>query len=286
MMLNVMETYYDLRETMDDAAAKKIAGYLGKVYDEVRDTVKTSDFHELTETVGELADAQKRTDNHVEELANAVEGLADAQKRTETRMEELADAQKRTETRMEELADAQKRTDASMKEMADAQKRTDASMKEMAEGQKLMQEALRDLAGAHKSLAQQVGGLSNTLGGDLEDIAYSMLCHFLPHEFGWKVGELTRVWKDWGGKELDEIDIFAQAIDPKRPDIPIWIVGEAKHNLTMKEVKHFIRQVGRARRHLEGEVFPLCFCYRARPDVQQKAQEADIRILFSYGKMI
>jgi predicted transcriptional regulator len=243
-MINVRDMYYDLRETMDDAAAKKIAGYLGKVYDEVQSTVKASDFQELKEIVGELADAQKRT---------------------ETCVEELAEAQKRTETRMDELADAQKRTEEAVLALVESQK------------------GLQD---AQKKLSQQVGGLSDTIGGDIEDISYSMLCHFLPDEFGWQVGDFARVWRDWGGKELDQIDIFAKAADPDRPDVPIWVVGEAKYNLTMKELNHFIQLVARAREYLDGEVFPLCFCYRARPAVQQKAGEAGIRILFSYGKML
>ncbi len=155
-MLNVMEMYYDLKETMDDAAAKKIATYLGKVYDEVRHTVKSSDFNELKEIVRDLAEAQKHT---------------------ETRMEELAEAQQRTEIRVGELAEAQK-------ELAKAQKLTEIRVEELAEAQTRTEEAIQDLAGAHKSLARQVGGLSNMIGGDIEDVAYSLLFHFLPKEFG------------------------------------------------------------------------------------------------------
>ncbi len=180
-------------------------------------------------------------------------------------MKDLAEAQNRTETRVEELAEAQK-------ELAEAQKRTEKAMGE--------------LAVAHKSLAQQMGGLSNILGGDLEDIAHSLLFHFLPDQFGWQIGQFEHVWKDWGGKTPDEIDIFARATDSKPPNVPIWIVGEAKYNLTIQELKHFMKLIERARQYLEGEVFPLCFCYRARPEVQQLAKETGIRILFSYGKMI
>jgi len=63
-------------------------------------------------------------------------------------------------------------------------------------------------------------------------------------------------------------------------------VGEAKHNLTSREVQRFIRQVERARRHLMGEVFPVCFCYRARPEVQKLVREAGLRLVFSYGKLV
>ena len=74
-------------------------GQLGEwVYDT---TARREDFVELKQVVHSLADAIKRTQEHVEELAQA-------QKRTEERVEELAQAQKRTEERVEELAIAMK----------------------------------------------------------------------------------------------------------------------------------------------------------------------------------
>jgi hypothetical protein len=63
-------------------------------------------------------------------------------------------------------------------------------------------------------------------------------------------------------------------------------VGEAKHNLTAGEVKKFTKQLERARQHLSGEIFPVCFCYRARPEVQQMIADAGIRLAFSYGKLV
>ena len=41
-----------------------------------------------------------------------------------------------------------------------------------------------------------------------------------------------------------------------------------------------------ARRHLVGEVFAVCFCYRARPEVQQRVRDAGIHLVFSYGKLV
>jgi len=38
--------------------------------------------------------------------------------------------------------------------------------------------------------------------------------------------------------------------------------------------------------HLEGELFPVCFCYRARPEVQQRIRDAGLRLVFSYGKLV
>ena len=163
-----------------------------------------------------------------------------------------------------ELAEAQRRTTEEIKELVAAQVRTEAGI---------------------DRLRKQVGGLSETVGGDIEDIAYIVLHDVLKREFGWQVGVLEREWLTWDG-EPEEVNVFGQATDPARPGQVIWIVGEAKHNLTRKEVDRFARQVERARRHLVGEIFPVCFCYRARPEVQQQVRDAGIRLVFSYGKLV
>jgi hypothetical protein len=62
-------------------------------------------------------------------------------------------------------------------------------------------------------------------------------------------------------------------------------VGEAKHNFTLKEARKFAHRVEQARRHLEGTVFPVCFCYRARPEVQDFILDKEFALVFSYGRM-
>lgn len=123
------------------------------------------------------------------------------------------------------------------------------------------------------------------MGGDIEDIAYIVLYNVLKRELGWQVSELHRSWQRWD-TEPEEVNIFGTATDPARPETTIWIVGEAKPNLTLKEVEDFIKQVERARQHLVGEIFPVCFCYRARPEVEQILRDTGIRLVFSYGKLI
>ena len=195
--------------------------------------------------------------NDFNELKELVRDLGTTQKRTELRVEELATAQQRTELRVEELATAQLRTE----------------------------EVVQRLDRSLQKLSRQVGGLSDRLGGDLEDVAYIVVHDLLAREYGWKVQPLARSWQKWNGAR-EEIDLFGQVHDPMRPDLSIWIVGEVKFNLTVKEVERFTRKVARARQHIEGEVFPLCFCYRARPEVQQAVQAAGMRLVFSYGRMI
>ena len=94
---------------------------------------------------------------------------------------------------------------------------------------------------------------------------------------------LERTWQQWNGAP-EEINIFGHATDPAQPRRRIWIVGEAKHNLTLREVEQFAQQVERGRRHLVGEVYAVCFSYRARPEVRARLKELGIPLVFSYGR--
>ena len=74
--------------------------------------VRREDFDKLQNTVAQLAEAQKRTEQRVAELAEAQRRSDAHLTRLEIAVVELAEAQKRTEQRVEELAEAQKRTAA------------------------------------------------------------------------------------------------------------------------------------------------------------------------------
>ena len=202
---------------------------------------------------------------------------------SEVRIDRLEDALSR-------LAQAQAHTDESMRRLAVAQERTEERVGRLEEAMAALLEGQRQLAAAQgrteaalQQLARQVGGLSETVGGDIEDIAYIVLYDVLKREFGWEVGVLERPWQRWNGR-VEAIDVFGRATDPARPARVIWIVGEAKHNLTLREVERFARQVKRARQHLVGEVYAVCFSYRARPEVRARLQELGIPLLFSYGR--
>lgn len=177
------------------------------------------------------------------------------------------------------------RLDATVERLVEAQRGTEERLKELAVMQRQTSVAVSELTEGLDRLRKQVGGLSESLGGDIAYIAYIVLHDVLNREFGWEVGVLERSWETWDG-EPEEVSVFGVAADPARPEKTIWIVGEAKHNLTTKEVQKFVRQVDRARRHLVGEVFPVCFCYRARPEVQRLVGEAGLRLVFSYGKLV
>ncbi len=132
-------------------------------------------FQKVWKTIGELAEAQKRTEIRLNELAEAqkkteqrldsltekVEALAEAQKRTEIKINELAEAQKRTEQRLdsltekvEALAEAQKKTEIRLNELAEAQKKTEIRLNELAEAQKKTEQRLDSLTEKVEALAE------------------------------------------------------------------------------------------------------------------------------------
>ena len=289
------------------------------IYDSYNDLVRRDDFSDLKVIVREIAETQQRTDQHLVEIAETQQrtdqhlvDLAAAQQRTEQRVEELgeaqqrtAEAQQRTEQRVGDLAEAQQRTAEAQQRTeqrvgdlaeaqqrtAEAQQRTEQRVGDLAEAQQRTAEAQQRTAEAQQRteyavqhLAREVGGLSNRMGGDLEDVAAIVIEDALTRELGWQVDELSRVWQTRDGAE-EEIDVFGKAHDPSRPETSLWIVGEVKFNLTLRDVERFSKVLERAAAHLDGEIVPVCFCYRIRPVVQEKVLEDGYRLVLSSGRM-
>jgi len=104
---------------------------------ELRRVLLSSELLELPKLVREIAAIQRRHSELLEqhsreigELRALVAQLAEAQRRTEQRVEELAEAQRRTEQRVEELAEAQRRNE---EQLASFRAETDARFRELAE---------------------------------------------------------------------------------------------------------------------------------------------------------
>ncbi len=303
----------ELEKVFDARTAQTLLGVLDKVAEQMHQAgVNREDFSELkrvmlrlSEAVEKLVEAQARSEarlSGVEERLTGVEGRMDRGEsrmdRVEAAIERLTEAQARSEERLsrvearlsgveERLSGVEGRMDrveAAIERLTEAQARSEARLERLEISSAEHRQATDRLEKSIDQLRQQVGGLSETVGGDIEDIAYIVLHDVLRREFGWQVGPLERTWQHWG-VEAEEVDVFGTATDPAQPGRTIWIVGEAKHNLTMREVERFSKQVERARRYLQGEVFAVCFCYRARPEVQERIRAAGLRLVFSYGKL-
>ncbi|MDR7923077.1 hypothetical protein RHK62_12885, partial [Thermosynechococcus sp. HY213] len=145
-----------LRTAFSPEQAHLLAEVIREAYD---DLVKAKDFNELKAIVADLAQAQKRTEERVDQLTLTVAELAQAQKRTEERVDQLT-------LTVAELAQAQKRTEERVDQLAAAQERTERAVKQ---------------------LARQVGGLSEALGGSLEDLALEVVPEILEYRWGMEI---------------------------------------------------------------------------------------------------
>ncbi|MGC8658413.1 MAG: hypothetical protein ACP5U1_05005 [Desulfomonilaceae bacterium] len=307
-MLNTLKIFNELKQTMDPAAAEKIVDVIGSIYDELKNSVTKSEFNELKVVVGELAEAQKKTEFRLGKLTERVEELAEAQKRTETRVEELVEAQKRTEIRLEELAEAQKRTEARVDELAEAQKRTEIRMEELAEAQKVTEVKLaqltvrmdeltanvsrlelkvEDLVGEMKqvkidvkSMRQEIGGISHAVGYGLEDSSYLKLPPVLKRDHSIVMkGPLKRGFLEAGPNKYIEINIWGHG---ERDGKSIEIVGEAKTQLKKRDIDKFLQTLKALEPHISRTIFPLCVTYHTSPAIEQYSKDKGINLYFTY----
>lgn len=258
-----MATIPQIRSRLLEVFPEKQADVLAHVVIEAHDDLVTqADLHKLT---GVVAD-----------LAGAVTDLADAQKRTEVRVEELADAQKRTDRHLQELADAQKRTDRHLQDLADAQKRTDLHLGELADAQKGTEFAVANLA-------RQVGGLSNALGGSLEDFARDLVPEIL--EKHWRLdvasAEPEEIETHRGHHEIDLV--VRGTIDSR----PVMVVCEVKAAVSTTEVARFMKVIERLRAaRSDQDIRALFFGYRADRKAREEIMKAGAAMVFTRGVII
>jgi|Deesub1362A_J573_1020465.scaffolds.fasta_scaffold00396_14 predicted transcriptional regulator len=314
-MIDTLQIYEDLKDDISPSAAKKIAESIGRVYNELLNTVTKEEFRELKEVVAELAEAQRRTEQRVNELAEAqrrteqrvnelaeaqrrteqrvnelaeaqrrteqrVNELAEAQRRTEQRVNELAEAQRRTEQRVNELAEAQRRTEQRVNELAEAQRRTEQRVNELAEAQRRTEQELKKLVGEHRKTREQLGGLSHSVGYILEDRAYRGLPELLKRDFGIRItSPLKRDYIEISPGEYKEANIIGKG---RHNGQEVLILGECKTQLKKTDIDSFIKFVKKAGKILQGEKLLLTVTYQASPPVRRYAEQKGVKLYFSY----
>ena len=240
----------------------------------------------LEEALARLAEAQARTEERVARIEEALARLAEAQARTEERLARLEEALAR-------LTEAQARTEERVARLEEGQRRLEEALARLTEAQAQAEERIARLERLMEQMTRQVGALSDVIGGDLEDAAYIVIHDTFTRELGWKVDVLERTFLRWDDHEL-EVDIMGRAYDPARPKYEIWIVGETKHNITVGEVERFAKKlplISEYLTHQRGEkkerlIVPVCFCYRARPEVRERIYNLGFHLVFSYGRVI
>jgi len=272
-----MATIPTIRNRLLQEFPEPQADLLARVFVESHDELVTkAELNELTGVVRELAEAQQRTDA-------SVQRLSEAQERTDESLKQLSESQKRTDESLQRLSESQKRTDESLQQLSEAQKRTDASLQRLFKSHEELAEAQRRTEWALADLAKQVGGLSNALGGSLEDFACDLVPEIL--EKHWQM-QITSA----GPEEIvvsgqpREFDIVVRGTIAGKP---VTVLCEAKASVSPAEVKRFLRVVDKTRAaHPDDDIRPLFFGYKADRKARDLIIEHGAAMVFTRGVMI
>ena len=201
---------------------------------------------------------------------------ADFHKLTEV-VHDLGEAQKRTEMRVEEMQVTMQAMQASQQAMQASQQEMQGSLQAMQASQQERQRAVTDLA-------KQVGGLSNTLGANLEDFACDLVPELL--EKYWRfvtvsAGPEELTTADGVGREFDVV--VRGTIDGR----PVTVLCETKATVSTTEVSKFLRIVEKVRGAYPGEdIRPLFFGYKANSAARGLITQSHAAMIFTRGVMI
>lgn len=197
---------------------------------------------QLSQSVRELAEAQKATEHRLDRLEQVVQELVEAQKRSEERMNRL-------EQTVQELAEAQKRTEEEIRKLARGQERN----------------------------RKQIGSLSRTLAYELENEAFRYLPALLFKRYGFRVEEAfvrTEV-------EGLEVNLLARARreDGKAVMIVGEAVLRLDDAAKIRQVERRMEVVQRV---YGMDVFPVIVCHYAPPRWKKRAEDRGIAVIQSY----
>jgi hypothetical protein len=228
------------------------------------------------------AELVTRADFH--ELTEVVHNLAEAQNRTEQRVQDLAKSQLEMQVSLREMQESQAAMQESMTTMQDSMTTMQDSMTTMQSSMTTMQSSMTTMQWAITDLAKQVGGLSNAVGANLEDFACDLVPELL--EKYWRF-----VTKSTGPEEITttdgvsrEFDVVVRGtIDGK----PVTVLCETKATVSTTEVSKFLRVVEKVREAYPGEdIRPLFFGYKANAAARALITQSQAAMIFTRGVMI
>ena len=232
--------------------------------------VTRADFHELTEVVHNLAVAQNRTEQRVEDLAKS-------QLEMQVSLREMQASQAAMQESMTTMQESMTTMQESMTTMQESMTTMQSSMATTQSSMTTMQWAITDLA-------KQVGGLSNAVGANLEDFACDLVPELL--EKYWRF-----VTKSTGPEEITttdnasrEFDVVVRGtIDGK----PVTVLCETKATVSATEVSTFLRIVEKVRAAHPGEdIRALFFGYKANAAARALITQSQAAMIFTRGVMI
>ena len=163
-----------------------------------------------------------------------------------------------------------------VKELSEAQQRTEERVEELADAQKRTEWAVADLA-------KQVGGLSNALGGSLEDFACDLVPEILENRWCFVTKSAGPEDLTDGGRHREFDVVVRGEIDGK----PVIVVCETKASISTAEVTKFLKVVEKIRsRHPGQDIRPLFFGYKADRKARELIVKAGAAMIFTRGVMI
>ena len=296
-MINTYALYEELAVSLGESPAKAIMRVVGRVYEDLSQTVTKDDFNRLVNAVSELAEAQKRTEEKIEALAEAqrkteerLNELAEAQKKTEERINELAEAQRKTEERLdrlsqrvEDLAEAQRKTEERLDSLsrkvemlAEAQVKVEEQIRELVESLGKLEKRVDELAEEQGKIKERLEGISNSVGYSLENSAYKALPPIL-EKYGIKVqGRLIRRYI---GEH--QVNIYGKAT---RNGQEVTILGECKVRPSRKEIKRFERltQYFQKTGAISGDVVLVFVAHDYPPEIEKYLSKKNLLYFWSY----
>ncbi len=293
-----------LLDRLEPTTKEVLLAVLEEIEKQREESVTKNEFNELKEIVRDLANAQKETEERLQDLTIKVNELTEAQKKTEERVQDLtkkvdalAEAQKKTEERVQDLTkkvdalvSAQKETEEKLQdlakkvdELAEAQKKTEEMVQnltknvdELTEAQKKTEEEIRELAVGLKITREQLGGLSRSVSYALENEAYRKVPKFLEKKFGFKI--IDRIIRT--EIENEEINFFGKA---KKDNKEIILVGESVLKLDDKsKLNTVLNKVNIIKQTIGGEVVPIIITHFAKKKILERAEKAGIIVIQSF----
>ena len=165
-----------------------------------------------------------------------------------------------------------------------------AVTRELAEAQQMLANAQQMLADAQartewavKDLAKQVGGLSNALGGSLEDFACDLVPEML--EKYWQMEVQSAATEELLiGRRYREIDVVVRGTVAGKP---VTVLCEVKATVSRKEVEGFLAIIERYRSlHPHEDIRPLFFGYKADRKARERIVAEGTAMVFTRGVML
>ncbi len=261
---------------LDPKMREVLLDLIDEVKQMVGETVKRDDFLKFVQqtnenfnmvwaAIHELAEAQKKTEERLNQLAERVDQLAQRVDQLTQRVDQLAQ-------RVDQLAEAQKKTEERLNKLA---QRVD----QLAEAQIRTEEEVRKLAERMSFVEERLEGISNSVGYGLENETYKYLPGILKRDFNIEVdGRLRRRYLDVGGKRI-QINIFGYG---RRSDESLMIVGECKVRMSNKELNTFLKRLKKIEAQEGIKVFPIVVAHDFTPEMEDRLKELGITYYWSF----